>query len=97
MSDVNYVNGLYVYAPSERAPDWVKANVQIDRKQMIEWLNSQPDDKIRVTLSPQKDASKWKATVDKPRVDGGQYTPQSTSQPVAASGSNEDFDDDLPF
>ena len=93
MSDVNYVNGLYVYAPSERAPEWVKANVQIDRKQMIEWLNSQSDDKIRVTLSPQKDPTKWKATIDKPRVVEGSYA----GQPVAASGSNEDFDDDLPF
>ncbi len=41
MADKIFVNGLRVQKPRDNAPDFVKANVSINRAELITWLESQ--------------------------------------------------------
>mgnify|MGYP001550948981 CR=1 FL=1 len=44
MSDIQYINGLIVKAPNDRAPEYVKAKLSIKRAELIEWLQGQTGD-----------------------------------------------------
>jgi hypothetical protein len=41
--DNNFPDGLRVFKPHEKAPDFVKANIEIEKAKLIEWLKGQPD------------------------------------------------------
>ncbi len=48
-----FVEGIYFYKPSEKAPDFIKYNITFERDRMIEWLKAQ-DEKVRITLKESK-------------------------------------------
>ena len=83
MSD--FVDGLIAKKPGDNAPDFIKANVSIKRKELIDWLGSRDDDWVNVQIKESK-GGKWYAQVDdwKPPVSEGR-------------AKTEDFDDDIPF
>ena len=108
MSDNQYINGLIVKAPNERAPDYVKAKLSIKRVDLIAWLQGQTGDWINADVKVSQ-GGKWYCAVDtwKPNGDGGQRTerPRSPSrapvpgcpQPEREASNGFPDGDDIPF
>ena len=105
MSEVKFVDGLRVFPPHERAPDFVKAQLVITRKALGNWLRGEPDDEIRIDVKESRNG-KWYAAVN-------DYRPQRNSTGGQANGNtggsaphhselydrtgDDDYDDDIPF
>lgn len=87
MSDKEFVDGLIVKAPHEKAPDFVKCSISIKRKDLGNWLRGKDEDWINVDVKVSKDG-KWYAEVNN-------WKPES--QPQQAQPANNSFDDDIPF
>ena len=63
-----YINGLFVYAPHEKAPDFVKAKLSINVERLQEWLSENKalaNEKgfISIDIKEGRD-KKWYAQVD---------------------------------
>ena len=69
---IQFVDGLRVYMPSDKAPKWIKANIVIDRDQLTAWLAQQPDNQVRASICESKTGGKLYAKLDAgPRRDAG--------------------------
>jgi len=85
-----FPSGIRVYKPVATAPKFVLANVNIDRSELVEWLDQQPEDKVRLTLKISKagkyyfEVNDWKPTAQ-------------DDVPVAQPSDFDPPDDDLPF
>jgi len=88
MSDKEFVNGLIVKAPNEKAPDFVKADISIKREDLIEWLSNKSDDWININVKESK-GGKWYAEVNDWKPNNAPSSP--------SSNSGDGFDEDLPF
>ena len=88
---MKFVNGLFVYPPHEKAPDFVKMKISMKKVEMINWLREQPDEDINIDVKESK-AGKWYCSVDDWKPDPTKASTQSQQAPPA-----EDFDDDIPF
>ena len=86
MSDIEYVEGLYVKEPRENAPDFVKCAISIKRKDLGNWLRSKKDDWINIDLKVSRDG-KWYAAVNN-------WKPEKKEETQSLA---EKFDDDIPF
>jgi hypothetical protein len=85
----DFVDGLIAKKPGDNAPDFIKANVSIKRKELIDWLGSRDDDWVNVQIKESK-GGKWYAQVDDWKPDESQRRPVNSEK-------TEDFDDDIPF
>ena len=99
MADRQFVDGLIVKPPHERAPDFVKAAISIKREELIAWLGSQSGDWINLDVKESKQG-KWYAEVndykagDKPNRGGERPTPrQQRHEPT----DDDPFGDSIPF
>ena len=95
MSDIQFVNGLIIKPPHEKAPDFVKAAISIKREELLTWLRTQTDEWINIDVKESK-GGKWYAAVNdwKPDDNSRQGSP-SVATPANAAASG-DFDDELP-
>jgi len=104
MSEKQFVNGLFVFKPHEKAPDFVKANLSINRDEFVNWLQEQePDEKgrLKIDLKESKKGS-WYAHVNEWKPDSRpvyQDQPQAFTPPVPPqSGGQDDIQmSDIPF
>ncbi len=85
----DFVDGLIAKKPSDNAPDFIKANVSIKRKELIDWLDGRSDDWVNVQIKESK-GGKWYAQVD-------DWKPAESQRSPASSPKTDDFDDDIPF
>lgn len=95
MSDIDFINGLIVKAPNDKAPDFVKARLSIKREELIAWLQGRDGEWINADIKVSK-AGKWFCAVDtwKPNQ-GGERTER---KPASAPARDESFDSDsIPF
>jgi hypothetical protein len=100
MSDIQYINGLIVKAPNERAPEYVKAKLSIKRADLIEWLQGQSGDWINADVKVSQ-GGKWYCAVDTWKPNSGQSErPAQRQGRPAPSGqrgdANHRFVDDDP-
>ena len=63
MSDKEFVNGLIIKPPHDKAPDFVKCAISIKRKDLGNWLREKKDDWINLDVKVSKDG-KWYAEVN---------------------------------
>ena len=102
MADIQFIDGLIVKAPNDRAPDYVKAKLSIKRLELIEWLKAQTGDWINADVKVSQ-AGKWFAAVDTWKPDGQrQQTGSAGRTPDGSRGApldqrGQDLDDDIPF
>lgn len=92
--DIEFVDGLIVKAPNEKAPDFVKCAISIKRSELISWLSQRTDDWINLDVKESR-AGKWYAAVNdfKPSKQDNTAAQISTPQP-----SQSILDDsDIPF
>ena len=87
MEDKIWVDGLRVYKPDEGAPDFVKANIVINKAEMLAWLATQSGDKIKVQMKEARSGN-YSAEV---------YTYQRQEKPAEQLPVDDNFDDDIPF
>lgn len=52
--DKEFVDGLIVKTPNEKAPQWVKANISIKREELIDWLQKKQGDWINLQMKESK-------------------------------------------
>ena len=94
MSDIQFVDGLIVKAPNEKAPDFVKAAISIKRSELISWLSQRTEDWINLDVKESK-AGKWYAAVNTFVPNKQDNTAQQIKEPEPTI--DPDFDDSIPF
>ena len=62
-SDAKFVQGLIVKAPSDKAPEYIKARISIKREELIAWLQTEHDEWINADIKVSQ-GGKWYAAVD---------------------------------
>jgi hypothetical protein len=96
MADKEFVDGLIVKAPHEKAPDFVKANISIKVEDLGVWLRAKHkagEQWVNIDVKVAK-SGKWYAEVSnfKPKEGGStRKVEPKTGHPVA------DIDSDIPF
>lgn len=91
--DIEFVDGLIVKKPNEKAPDFVKAAISIKRSELISWLSTRTDDWINLDVKESKKGN-WYAQVNDFKPSKQDVTAQQNQPPAAGP---TDFDDDVPF
>lgn len=95
MTDKQFVDGLIIKPPHEKAPDFVKCSISIKRKDLGNWLRQKDDEWINLDVKVSQNG-KWYAEVNS-------WKPNKKDQPrgdepgMSGAGSNNFFDDDIPF
>lgn len=94
--EIEFVNGLIVKAPHERAPDFVKASISINVKELSAWLSGRSDEWVNIDVKESR-GGKWYASVStfKPRQDKD-VAGQSVSTTKSAQRKSSE-DSDVPF
>jgi hypothetical protein len=82
MSEKEFVTGLFVKPPHERAPDFVKCSISIKRADLGNWLRQKDDEWINLDVKESQNG-KWYAEV-------------STWKPEKKEQKVDDFNDELP-
>lgn len=97
MSDnIEFVDGFRVYAPNERAPDYIIANVALENTTLVAWLSQHPG-LVRLVIKRSK-GGKYYAQVDTYKRDAkSQEAPQPTPTQQAPDGFVDDDPDRIPF
>lgn len=91
--DIEFVNGLIVKAPHEKAPDFVKAAISIRPRELAEWLaDKMHQDLVNVDVKESK-GGKWYAAVNTYKPKEGKPDPAHKQKPA---NFDDDFDG-LPF
>lgn len=63
MSEKTFINGLIAKRPKETAPEWVKCDLSMKRKELIDWLNTQQDEWVNAQVCEGK-SGKWYAELN---------------------------------
>ena len=90
--EIEFVDGLIVKEPHEKAPDFVKCSISIKRKDLGNWLRSKEDDWINLDVKVAR-SGKWYASVNN-------FKPKQREESQAKQPANDGFDDnleDIPF
>lgn len=70
MPDIEWMDGLRIFPPNDKAPDFVKGDIVINPEQAIAWLKKQ-DGTVRLELKTKKSDGSLYATVkQKPQRKG---------------------------
>ena len=90
--EIEFVDGLIVKAPHERAPDFVKANISIKVEDLGKWLRGKykaGEEWVNVDVKVAK-SGKWYAAVST-------YKPKEQAPTQKPAGKIQDMEDDIPF
>ena len=92
-TEKEFVDGLIVKAPNDKAPEFVKCAISIKRSELISWLSQKTDDWINLDVKVSQ-KGKWYC-----EVNNWQPSKQDvTSQQNQPSQAPKDFDDtDIPW
>ena len=110
MSDIEFVNGLIVKAPHERAPEFVKASISIKVADLGVWLREKHkagEEWVNVDVKVAK-SGKWYAAVNtykKPEVSendrqrGVEVRQENAARSKGGSSvvGGKELEDDIPF
>jgi hypothetical protein len=93
-TETQFIPGLIVKAPHERAPEYVKAKLSIKREELLAWLQQQSGDWINADVKVSRNG-KWYCAIDewKPKGNGER---RSDSRPSPSAPADE-FADEIPF
>lgn len=94
MADKQFVDGLIVKPPHERAPDFVKCSISIKRKDLGNWLRGKDDDWINLDVKVSQQG-KWYAEVNTWKPEKQREPGSDDDKP--SKPANDFYDDDIPF
>jgi len=94
MSEIQWVGGLFVNKPHEKAPDFIKCNLSMKVTDLFEWLDKNQhlaDDNgyIKVVVKESKQG-KWYCCVD-------DFKPKAKEDVGVEIKKEPITDDDIPF
>jgi hypothetical protein len=94
-NDTQFIPGLIVKAPHERAPEYVKAKLSIKREELIAWLQQQGGEWINADVKVSRNG-KWYCAVNewKPKGNGER---RSDARPSPSVPADEFEDSEIPF
>lgn len=90
--DIEFVNGLIVKAPHEKAPDFVKATISIKVADLGMWLREKHkagNEWVNIDVKESK-GGKWYAALST-------YEPKAKVEEPKPTSSFADMEDDIPF
>jgi len=87
MSEKEFVDGLIIKKPHEKAPDFIKFSISIKRKDLGNWLRAKEDEWINVDV---KESQKGKLYAEV-----NNWKPEAKEE--APAKSDDFLDDDIPF
>lgn len=92
--NTEFIDGLRIYAPNERAPDYIIANGEIDSLALSAWLASHPG-KVRIVIKRSQGGKYYVA------LDAYKREERAPSKPVKEPQGQGGFEDDdldrIPF
>ena len=92
MSKQTYPQGAFFNLPHEKAPDFVKGQINIvDKGQFIDWLNSQSGNTVKLSLKTNRDGKGYA------ELDAYEPKNKDVNPPVNEPVNVEDDSDSLPF
>ena len=62
-NEAKFVQGLIVKAPSDKAPEYIKARLSIKREELIAWLESEDGEWINADIKVSQ-GGRWYAQID---------------------------------
>ncbi|OGT59749.1 MAG: hypothetical protein A3E01_04610 [Gammaproteobacteria bacterium RIFCSPHIGHO2_12_FULL_63_22] len=102
-NEAEFISGLIVKAPNEKAPEYVKAKLSIKRLELIAFLQTKSDEWINADVKVSQ-GGRWYAAIDtwRPESKGGERPQRQESRggggSSAPSRGDEPFpDDSIPF
>ena len=84
-ADKEFADGIYVKAPHENAPDFVKFRISLKREDVIQWLSKKDGECINLDVK-ESQGGKWYCQVDT-------WEPKQKPSAKKLTGP----DDDLPY
>ena len=95
-NDIEFIDGFFVKEPHANAPDFVKAKVNLKRRDLLEWLSARQDDWVNIDIKVSREG-KWYASVDS-WVPDSHAGATKKSAPAAQPAKKDEFiNDDIPF
>lgn len=101
MSDMKFVDGLFVSPPHPNAPDFVKMKISIN-PEFKKWINDQVEGEVINIDVKESKGGKWYCSVDEWKPDSSKASNNQASQSSSTKSPTnfndpEQFDDDIPF
>lgn len=95
-NDNEFINGLIVKAPNEKAPEYVKARLSIKREELIGWLQTKSDEWVNADIKVSQNG-KWYASVDnwKPNTEAQRQDRPQRAAPAKPASFDDGFSDDI--
>lgn len=96
--EIEFVDGLIVKAPHERAPDYVKASISIKVEDLGKWLREKykaGEQWVNIDVKAAK-SGKWYAAVSTFKPKQQDAAPEKPRR-NAGGERFQDMDDDIPF
>lgn len=93
MSDIKFIDGLFVKPPHDKAPDFVKCAISIKREELVGWLQKQEGEWVNLDVKEAK-TGKWYAAINdwKPKSEQ-----EGARKPPVQAPDEPFYDDDLGF
>ena len=91
-----FVSGLYVKPPHEKAPDFVKFQISIKRADLGNWLRGKDDEWINLQVKESQNG-KWYAEVDNWKPQNKQSYEDGKQEDADMNMHGDGFDDQIPF
>jgi hypothetical protein len=91
-TETQFIPGLIVKAPHQRAPEYVRAKLSIKREELLAWLQQQSGDWINADVKVSRNG-KWYCAID-------EWKPKGKSECRESADSRQqpsEFEDDIPF
>ena len=85
MSENKFIEGLYVNAPRQNAPTFVKGSLSIQKARFAEWLSNEPENEkgyINIDILEKKDHTGWYANIN-------DWKPGKTEKPTITIESED--------
>ena len=98
MSDIEFVPGLFVKAPREGAPDFVKSSMSIKPAELYAWLGERlSDERVNIDVKEAK-SGKWYAAVDNWKPNGERQDKPKPAKTGGGGSTGDAFEDEsIPF
>ena len=92
-----FVSGLYIYPPNESTALFIKCKIQINRQQLLEYLNSSQEEKINLDVKENQEGkfyaevNTWKADNQDNQNNQNQGNQNQSNQNQSYSNNNQSY------
>lgn len=97
MSETKYIKGIFVKSPHQNAPDFVLAQVSINRKEAINTLSGMDDEYINLDVLRSKDGDVYGKINTWKKGQTGQDQNQSGGQTGSVQNDEPITPEEIPF